>query len=156
GEKRFTADLTRNSWQVAMAQLRFQTEQARQASLNETLTGLGALAVLVTGVWLVSQGEMTRALLPPATVLATASFSPVSEITRTCKELMETLASARRIFSIKDEPIPVFDGPGIPLLSTHRSGSPSVKFENTSFAHGSGEPLVLRGVSFGIEPGQTV
>src|SRR5215468_9996620 len=155
-EKQFTADLTRNSWEVATAQVRFQTEQARQASLNETLTGLGALAVLVTGVWLVSQGEMTRALLPLATVLAMAAFSPVGEITRTFKELMETLASARRIFAIKDQPITVSDGPGIPWLSTDQSAPPSVKFENTSFAYGSGEPLALRGVSFRIEPGQTV
>jgi ATP-binding cassette subfamily C protein CydCD len=155
-EKQFTADLTRNSWEVATAQVRFQTEQARQASLNETLTGLGALAVLVTGVWLVSQGEMTRSLLPLATVLAMAAFSPVGEITRTFKELMETLASARRIFAIKDQPITVSDGPGIPWLSTHHSAPPSVKFENTSFAYGSGEPLALRGVSFRIEPGQTV
>src|SRR5262245_14433530 len=155
-EKQFTADLTRASWEVATAQVRFQTEQARQASLNETLTGLGALAVLITGVWLVSQGEMTRALLPLATVLAMTAFSPVSEITRTFKELMETLASARRIFAIKEQPITVSDGPGIPLLSTHHSAPSSLKFENTSFGYGSGEPLVLRGVSFGIEPGQTV
>jgi ATP-binding cassette, subfamily C, bacterial CydCD len=155
-EKQFTADLTRNSWEVATAQVRFQTEQARQASLNETLTGLGALAVLVTGVWLVSRGEMTRALLPLATVLAMAAFSPVSEITRTFKELMETLASARRIFAIKDQPITVLDGPGIPSPLTHRSAPPSVKFENTSFGYGPGESLVLRDVSFGIEPGQTV
>ncbi len=121
-EKRFTADLSRNSWRVATAQVRFHTEQARQASLNETLTGIGALAVLVAGVWLVSQGEMTRALLPLATVLAMAAFGPVSEITRTFKELMETLASARRIFAIKDEPIPVTDGAGMVSLPTTPTG----------------------------------
>src|SRR5215475_6466118 len=154
-EKQFTADLTRNSREVATAQVRFQTEQARQTSLNETLTSLGALAVMVTGVWLVSEGQMTRALLPLATVLAMAAFGPVSEITRTFKELMETLASARRIFTIKDEPIPVLDGPGIPSLAP-KSGVPSVIFENTSFVYGPDEPTVLRGVSFRIEPGQTV
>jgi len=154
-EKQFTEDLSRNSWRVATAQIGFQTEQARQASLNEMLTGLGALAVLVTGVWLVSQGQMTRALLPLATVLAMAAFGPVSEITRTFKELMETLASARRIFTIKDEPIAVSDGPGIPALAP-KSRVPSVIFENTSFAYGPDDPLVLRDVSFRIESGQTV
>ena len=138
-EKRFTAELSRNSWRVATAQVRFHTEQARQASLNETLTGIGALAVLVTGVWLVSQGEMTRALLPLATVLAMAAFGPVSEITRTFKELMETLASARRIFAIKDEPIPVTDGAGMVSLPTTPDRPPSVIFDNTSFAYGPHE-----------------
>ena len=155
-EKRFTAELSRNSWRVATAQVRFHTEQARQASLNETLTGIGALAVLVTGVWLVSQGEMTRAVLPLATVLAMAAFGPVSEITRTFKELMETLASARRIFAIKDEPIPVTDGAGMVSLPTIPDRPPSVIFDNTSFAYGPHESPVLQDVSFRIEPGQTV
>jgi ATP-binding cassette subfamily C protein CydCD len=155
-EKRFTAELSRNSWRVATAQVRFHTEQARQASLNETLTGIGALAVLVTGVWLVSQGEMTRAVLPLATVLAMAAFGPVSEITRTFKELMETLASARRIFAIKDEPIPVTDGAGMVSLPTTPDRPPSVIFDNTSFTYGPHESPVLQDVSFRIEPGQTV
>ena len=154
-EKRFTADLSRSSWDVATAQVRFQTEQAGQASLNEALTGIGALAVLVTGVWLVSRGEMARALLPLASVLAMAAFGPVSEITRTFKELMETLASARRIFAIKDEPVPVSDGPGIPPRASKIS-VPSVIFENTIFTYDPNEPLVLRDVSFRIEAGQTV
>jgi ATP-binding cassette, subfamily C, bacterial CydCD len=154
-EKRFTEALERNSWNVARAQVRFQTEQARQASLNETLTGLGAVAVLVTGVWLVSQGEIARPLLPLATVLAMAAFAPVSEITRTFKELVETLASARRIFAIKDEPIPVSDGPGVPPLEL-QNRVPSVVFENTTFAYVSQDSPVLERVSFRIEPGQTV
>jgi ATP-binding cassette subfamily C protein CydCD len=154
-EKQFTEELSRESWHVAMAQIQFQTEQARQASLNETLTGLGGLAVMVTGVWLVSQGQMTRALLPLATVLAMAAFGPVSEITRTFKELMETLASARRIFTIKDEPIPVLDGPGVSVIERKRDVV-SVGFENVTFAYRHDEPPVLRDVSFRIEPGQTV
>src|SRR5262245_59175769 len=99
---------------------------------------------------------MTRSLLPLATVLAMAAFSPVGEITRTFKKLMETLASAQRIFAIKDQPITVSDSPEIPGLSTHHGAPPSVKFENTSFAYRPDEPLVLRGVSLRIEPWQTV
>src|ERR1044071_8470257 len=87
--------------------------------------------------------------------LAMAAFGPVSEITRTFKELMETLASARRIFAIKDEPIPVADGPGI-SLPTANGRIPSVVFENTSFGYGPDQPQVLQDVSFGIEAGQTV
>src|ERR1044071_4483297 len=87
--------------------------------------------------------------------LAMAAFGPVSEITRTFKELMETLASARRIFAIKDEPIPVADGPGI-SLPTANGRIPSVVFDNTSFGYGPDQPQVLQDVSFRIEAGQTV
>jgi ATP-binding cassette subfamily C protein CydCD len=155
-EKRVTEDLTRSSWRVASAQVRFQTEQARQTSWNETFTGIGALAVMVTGVWLVSRGEMARPLLPLATVLAMAAFAPVSEITRTLKELTETLAAARRIFAIKDQPVAVTDGSGLTSLPAQSNALPSVIFENTSFAYGPHEPPALQNVSFRIEPGQTV
>jgi ATP-binding cassette subfamily C protein CydCD len=155
-EKRVTEDLTRSSWRVATAQVRFQTEQARQVSWNEILTGVGALTVMVMGVWLVSRGEMARALLPLATVLAMAAFTPVSEITRTFKELTETLAAARRIFAIKDQPVTLTDGPGLSSLPVQSNGLPSVIFEKTSFAYGPHEPPALQNVSFRIEPGQTV
>ena len=48
------------------------------------------------------------------------------------------------------------DGPGIPPLPPQWNRLPSVIFENTSFAYGPDEPLVLQEVSFRIEPGQTV
>ncbi len=156
GKKRFTDDLSDDSWRVATAQIRFQTEQARQASLNESLTGIGALAVMVAGVWLVSRGEMTRALLPLATVLAMAAFGPVSEITRTFKELTETIAAAWRIFAIKDQPITVTDGPGIVSVPANGKRAPAVMFENASFVYGPHEPPALQNVSFHIDPGQTV
>ena len=74
--------------------------------------GLGSLAVLATGVWLVLDGQMDRTQLPLVSVLALASFSPVMELARTMKQMMETLASSRRILAIHDESVPVRDGPG--------------------------------------------
>ena len=63
-EKHQVAAVLANSLRLAKAQLAFHKDQALQASFNEAVTGLGALAVLSTGVWLVGQLEMDRALLP--------------------------------------------------------------------------------------------
>ena len=120
-EKRFTAELSRNSWRVATAQVRFHTDGCREQAEQDKhghrrVGGAGNRRLARVG------GEMTRAVLPLATVLAMAAFGPVSEITRTFKELMETLASARRIFAIKDEPIPVTDGAGMVSLPTAPTG----------------------------------
>ena len=62
-EKHQIAAVLTNSLRLAKAQLAFHKDQALQASFNEAVTGIGALAVLSTGVWLVSQLEMDRALL---------------------------------------------------------------------------------------------
>jgi ATP-binding cassette subfamily C protein CydCD len=95
--------------------------------------------------------------VPLLTLLAQASFVPVSEIAKIGKELADSLASARRLFAVEDEPVPVVDGPGATLAhGMSGDGTPLIRYEGVSFAYGSDEPLALRQVSFAIMPGQTV
>ncbi len=185
-EKHQIASVLANSLRLARAQLAFHKDQALQASLNEAVTGIGALAVLATGVWLVGLAEMDRALLPLATVLALLAFGPVTDVARTVKELMETLESGRRVFEVKDEPVPVRDGPGVRVLdragvsqdgdgASPRDGTgaqvqeagtralaanggaaPGIRFDHVSFGYDAGSGLALRDVCLDVEPGQTV
>ena len=74
--------------------------------------GIGGLAVLAVGVWLVLDGQLERTHLPLVSVLALASFSPVTELARTMKQMMETLASSRRILAIHDEASPGYGWSG--------------------------------------------
>ena len=155
-EKHQVASVLANSLRLARAQLAFHKDQALQASFNEALTGIGALAVLATGVWLVGQAEMDRALLPLATVLALLAFGPVTDVARTVKELMETLESGRRVFEVKDEPVPVRDGPGVRALAANGGAPPGIRFDHVCFGYDAGSGLALRDVCLDVEPGQTV
>ncbi len=179
-EKHQIASVLANSLRLARAQLAFHKDQALQASFNEAVTGIGALAVLATGVWLVGLAEMDRALLPLATVLALLAFGPVTDVARTVKELMETLESGRRVFEVKDEPVPVRDGPGVPALdraevspqgrdgaqerdeagtpalAANGGAPPGIRFDHVSFGYDAGSGLALRDVCLDVEPGQTV
>ena len=74
--------------------------------------GAGGLVVMTLGAVLVAHGHLTASTVPVLTLLAMASFVPVSEIARIGKELADALASARRIFAVEDEPVTVQDGPG--------------------------------------------
>ena len=155
-EKHQIASVLANSLRLARAQLAFHKDQALQASFNEAVTGIGALAVLATGVWLVGLAEMDRALLPLATVLALLAFGPVTDVARTVKELMETLESGRRVFEVKDEPVPVRDGGGVPALSANGHTPPAIRFDHVNFGYETGGGLALRDVCLDVEPGQTV
>ena len=155
-EKHQVASVLANSLRLARAQLAFHKDQALQASFNEAVTGIGALSVLATGVWLVGLAEMERALLPLATVLALLAFGPVTDVARTVKELMETLESGRRVFAVKDEPVPVRDGAGVPALSANGHTPPAIQFDHVSFGYDAGNGLALRDVCLDVEPGQTV
>ena len=158
-----TAEMVDNSWRFAHIQLRFLKERAFQIGFIESMTALGGLIVLAIGVWLLTNGNITRPELILAVVLSVAAFAPVTDIARTMKQLMETLAASRRLFDIHDEPVPVADGPGVRLHDghdgrhdAHGTAAPALNFEHVGFDYGPGEPQALSGVSFRVEPGHTV
>jgi ATP-binding cassette subfamily C protein CydCD len=157
----------RGPWQLAA--LRAYGErlnQVRQRFLNhlsfthvlvEALMGTGGLAVMTLGAVLVTRGSLEASALPLLTLLALASFVPVSEIARIGKELADTLASARRIFAVEDEPVPVVDGPGVRLpLASNGTGVPLIQYKGVGFCYGPGEPPALQQVTFTVQAGQTV
>ena len=154
-----TGEMVANSWRFAHFQLRFLKERAFQIGFIEAMTALGGLVVLTVGVWLLTSDAISRPELILAVVLSVAAFAPVSDIARTMKQLMETLAASRRLFAIHDEPVPVVDGSGAPADSDRLNGqrpAPSVVFDGVAFEYGAGEPQALEGVSFEVEPGHTV
>ena len=108
-----TGDIRERGWDFAGSQTKAKKAQDSQTAFIEAVTGLGGLAVLAMGAWLVLEGRMDRPDLPLAALLALSTFSPVSDIARTAKDLMETLAAGRRVFAVHDEPLPVADGPGV-------------------------------------------
>ncbi len=149
-----TAEMVDNSWRFAYFQLRFLKERAFQIGFIEGMTALGGLAVLTMGAWLMTEGEISRPQLILSVILSVAAFAPISDIARTIKQLMETLAAARRLFVVHDEPVSVVDGPGV---QAHENGlSPAISFDHVGFSYGHGEAQALHGVSFDVEAGQTV
>ena len=150
-------ELTGKGWAYAGHLVRFQKSQAFQIGFMEAMMGLGSLAVLAMGVWLVLDGQIERTLLPLVSVLALASFNPVTELARTMKQMMETLAASRRILAVHDEPVPVQDGPAaMKGVDGKPAETPSIDFEEVAFAYAQGDPQALAGVSFGLGSSQTV
>ncbi|MCC6177901.1 MAG: ABC transporter ATP-binding protein [Chloroflexi bacterium] len=117
-------EIERDGRRLSGFQLRFARHQTVQAAVIEALTAFGGLAVLVTGALLAGQGLVAPTYLPLATLLAFASFGPVSDVAKIGKQLAETLAASRRIFAVHDEPVTLLDGPGVgaEALTAGRSG----------------------------------
>jgi len=132
--------------------LPFFRELTLQHAILEILTGLGGLAVVVTGALLSSKGVIDPGLLPLLTILAMAAFLPVSEIAQIGRQLADTLGATRRVYALANEPIPVRDGPGAPM----RKGAASLALEGVSFAYPGQTRRALTGVTVAIPAGKTV
>ncbi len=123
-----------------------------QTALVETVTGLGGLAVVVVGASLVNAGRLDAAILPLLTVLAMASFLPVSEIANIGRQLADTLGATRRLHAVHAAPVLVADGPG----AEQRPGAPALEMHDVEFRYPGMARAALTDVSLAVQPGETL
>jgi ATP-binding cassette subfamily C protein CydCD len=124
-----------------------------QTAFLEAATGLGGLVVIVTGVTLVNDGTLDRAMLPMLSLLAMAAFLPISEIANVGRQLADTLGATRRLYAVEHEDVPVTDGPGVPKST---GGGARLELENVEFSYFGGNRKALSGVSVIVPAGGTV
>jgi len=132
--------------------LPFFRELTAQQSLLEALTGLGGLAIVVTGASLAAAGAIDPGVLPLLTILAMAAFLPVSEIAQIGRQLADTLGSTRRVYGLWNEPVPVTDGPGVAA----KDGPVSMALEKVDFRYPGQHRRAIRDFTLEIPAGKTV
>ncbi len=134
--------------------LPFFSDLTVQTSLLEIATGLGGLAVVMSGAWLVASGEFESGMLPLLTLLAMSAFLPVSEIANVGRQLADTLGSTRRIYAVHAEEAPVKDGP---YVEAGRVGhAVSLELEHVDFGYFGANRLAVSDVSISVAAGSTV
>ncbi|MEO3811469.1 ABC transporter ATP-binding protein [Sphaerisporangium sp. B11E5] len=125
---------------------------AEHAATN-ALTVVGLLSVLVTAAVLVNGGGLPHAYFPVAVVLAATTFAPVIAVTDVARDLNLVIAAAGRITTLLHAPAPVTDRvtapPPGPVI-------PRVTFDRVTFRYAPHLPDAVTGVTFAIEPGETV
>jgi ATP-binding cassette subfamily C protein CydCD len=107
---------------------------ARQNEKLELATGLGALAIAVTGAHAVASGMIAPTLLPLLILISVAAFLPISEIAQVGRQLADTIASTRRLHVVHGEPVKITDGPLEP--PNFRRGA-ALQFDQVSFTYRS-------------------
>ncbi len=133
--------------------LPFFGEVTLQESLLEVFTGLGGLAVVVSGALLVQAGTVDSGVLPLLALLAMSAFLPVSEIAQIGRRLADTLGATRRYYSLENEPVPVEDGPGAEEDGEAEAG---LALDGVNFAYPGQDRLALSDVTVTIPAGKTV
>jgi ATP-binding cassette subfamily B protein len=151
-ERRQLSELDLASRRVQWAFIRDIDIRARIAPLIENLPRFGLAFILLYGGYLAVHGQ--------ATVGTVVAFNAYILQLQTPFRIVGTLmmlgqrarASAGRIYEVLDERSDIVDGPGAVDLVDCRG---EVVFDHVTFAYGDG-PTVLNGLSFRVEPGQTI
>ena len=118
----------------------------------ELITTLGLALIIWYGGGRIIEGAMTLGALVAFLQYAQRFYKPLSDLSDKYNILQGAMASAERIFELIDDDVDI-ETPA----DAHRPDTVlgAVKFEDVEFSYLPDEP-VLRGLSFRIEPGETV
>ena len=129
------------------AQTQAQRVAAATFSTGEMVAAVATACVVVVGVLLGVDGQVTTGRLVGFLFLVNLFVQPVQVATEVLNEAQNAVAGLRRVLGVLDTPSDVADpgeaGQDLP------PGPVSVRFEAVSFAYPPG-PLVLRGVTLDI------
>ncbi len=152
-EERTGARVDRAVERTRIAQTRAQKLVALSFSSAEVVAGLANAAVVVVGVWLGIDGQLTLGQLLAFLFLVTLFVGPVQIATEVLNEAQNALAGWRRVLAVLDTPADVAD-PGDAGTVLPR-GPIDVRFEGVSYAYPDG-PVVLRDVDLALYAGSRV
>ncbi len=118
----------------------------------DVLSTLATALVIGYGGYLVFAGTLSVGVLTAFLIYVQQFFRPIQLVSQVYTQAQSALAGAERIYEILDEDPEPPDPP-----EAGETGIPQgrISFEDVAFAYEPGRP-VLHGVSFEVEPGQTV
>ena len=134
--------------------LSFFRDLTFQMALLEVATGLGGLAVVISGAMLVNNGDLHSSMLPLLTLLAMAAFLPISEIAHVGRQLADTLGSTRRLYAVHNEETTVIDG--VERLTEQDTSESYIEVNNVNFSYFGSKKRALDNVSFKATTGKTL
>jgi subfamily B ATP-binding cassette protein HlyB/CyaB len=140
---------------AAYLQSNFGTRQLAN-TYNTTANGLEQLmstAILCLGAWLVMRGaDFTIGMLVAFQMFATRVSQPMLRMVGLWQQLQQARIAVRRLADIMDAPAE----PYATVPSREPAGSGHIAFTAVGYRYRDDLPLLLRGLSFTILPGQCV
>ncbi len=111
-------------------------------------------AILIIGAWRVGRGTLSVGTLYAFLMYVNMLIWPVRQLGRILTDLGKAQVAIGRIGEILDAPVES-DPPGAAAVEPPGNCEGRIEIEDLVFSYGDGEP-VLRGLSFSVEPGETV
>jgi ATP-binding cassette, subfamily B, multidrug efflux pump len=119
----------------------------------DLLSAIGMASIVWYGGWQVVRGRMTVGAVVAFLQYSKRFYRPLMDLSEKYNILQAAMASSERIFQLLDA-APTVTAPPDPVVPAGPLHG-EVAFEDVRFSYRSGDEI-LKGVSFRVEPGQTV
>jgi ATP-binding cassette subfamily B multidrug efflux pump len=136
------------------AHLRSITVYAIFFPVVEVLTAVAMALLLWYGGLRVLSDTLTVGVLAAFIQYTRRFFQPLQDLSEKFNLLQSAMASSERVFGLLDEPVTVTE-PAVPLALPQPIRG-AVRFEGVWFRYSPDGPWVLKDISFGASPGQTI
>ena len=136
-----------------IANLRASRYAQIMVPIVDTLTGIAMAVVIVVGGSFVLNKALDLGVMIAFLFYIQRFFDPIRSLTLQYSVMQRAMASGERILEVLDVPVQITDKPDAEALTPQMDGS--VEFKNVTFGYVPGQPI-LKGVSFKVNPGQTV
>jgi ATP-binding cassette subfamily C protein LapB len=145
-------------WEQSVGHLSVWSQKMRMLSMSVgvfsgTITQVANVAIIIVGVYLIAERELTMGALIASVMLAGRVLSPIAQVATllvTYDQTKTALDGLNQIVSKGQE-----RDPQKPFVK-RPSFNGSIRFQGVSFAYPGEEHPILRNVSFTIKPGEKV
>ncbi|MFE5729505.1 ABC transporter ATP-binding protein [Streptomyces sp. NPDC056528] len=155
-EERELKGLERRVRALFSSRLRVVAFTSRYNPALQAVPALGQVAVLALGGLLALDGRVSLGTFLAFTAYLGSFVTPVRQVATLLTVWQQARAGAERVFEVIDEKPGITDPPDTRALPAEPpSGPPALVWDDVTFAHGDGEPL-LNGFSLDVRPGETL
>ncbi|WP_443049079.1 ABC transporter ATP-binding protein [Streptomyces sp. NBC_00316] len=151
-EQRELAGLEERARTLFASRLRVVAFTSRYNPALQAVPALGQVAVLALGGWMALHGRISLGTFLAFTTYLGSFVTPVRQVATLLTVWQQARAGAERVLEVVDEAPVITDAPDAQEL---RDEPPALSWQNVTFGHGDGEPL-LRDFTLDVRPGETL
>ncbi len=138
---------------AASSGLRARAVSQLGIQIAATAQQLVVIGVVVMGVFLIGEGEMTIGALIACTILTGRTMAPLAVVAGLLSRLQQSLTALKNLNQIMSLPV---ERPPEKHFLSRTIGKGTIEFQNVTFSYPDSEIPALRNLSFRIEPGERV
>lgn len=149
GEKR-KENIHRYSTELNEKQKRIKLHEGIIRATTDFTIMIGIMGFLLIGLYLYLNDSIQFESMIIAIIILSSSFGPVVALSNLSNNLLQTFASAERLFNLLDEEVEVVENKGDRVLTNL-----DIDYENVTFGY-KGREKILRNIDIKIKQGESI